>query len=302
MNATILSAAPLPLPSASAIEIVGETVYVIGDDAPYLYTFRATDLTPGQPMQLFETAHFSGGRLPKELKPDLEAMAFLPGETTVPAGLLVVGSGATSVRETGFWIPLADAEGSSVTVYPVSLTALYQTLRHHLPAGQPLNVEALATTRRHLWIFHRPVGTTAGRVCFRLDLDNARASFRQPAVPPRFRVHSYTVPDLNGQPGGLSGATFFDDRLFVTASVEVTDDPVRDGEVLGSFVGILNPRRPADGQFVPLAWSDGRPFREKVEGIAVRRQLTTHAYELVLVTDDDKGGSTALVVRLDLGT
>ncbi len=301
LRATILSSAPLPLPSASGIELVGETVFVISDDAPFLYRFQASDLAPGEPIRLFETAHFSSGRIPKALKPDLEAMTFLPPLPRDPGALLLAGSGATSVREGGFWVDFQFQNASSLTVFPVSLSVLYQSLRQYLPAGQSLNIEAMAATAKHLWLFQRPVGTTAGRLGFRFKMEDAYYAIRPPyREPPTIRPHQYTVPEVDGYPGGLSGATFFEDRLFVTASVEKTRDPVLDGEVLGSFVGVLDPEKPAEGHFAQLTWPDNRPFREKVEGVAVRRR-TAAGYELLLVTDDDKGGSTVLVVEVVVG-
>jgi hypothetical protein len=298
LRATILSSAPLPLPSASGIEIVGETAFVISDDAPFLYRFGAADLVPNEPIRLFETAHFSSGRIPKALKPDLEAMTYLPPLPHDFGTLLLAGSGASSVREGGFWIDFGLQSASSLTVFPVSLTVLYQSLRQYLPAGQALNIEAMAATAEHLWLFQRPVGTTAGRLGFRFKMEDAYAAIRPPhRVPPTIRPRLYTVPEVDGYPGGLSGATFFEDRLFVTASVEKTHDPVLDGEVLGSFVGILDPKKRLNGHFAQLTWPDGKPFREKVEGVAVRRK-TAVSYELLLVTDDDRGGSTVLVVEV----
>ena len=154
LTATIISAAPLPLPSASGIEIVGETAFVISDDAPFLYSFCTADLMPNAPIRLFETAHFSSGRIPKDLKPDLEAIAFLPASSAGGAGLLVAGSGATAAREGGFWVEI-DAENRSGAVYPVSLAGLYRALRMHLPAGQPLNLEACTSTATELLLFQR---------------------------------------------------------------------------------------------------------------------------------------------------
>ncbi len=309
LNATIISSAPLPLPSASGIELVGETAFVISDDSPFLYTFRAPDLMAGEPIRLFETAHFSTGRIPKHLKPDLEAITFLPpGPVSSGAndsgaaggGLLLAGSGATAARESGFWVELT-TDTRVGAVYPVSLAALYRALRRHLPRGQPLNIEALATTATELLLFQRPVGTERGRRCFRLPLAQARALLRPTAAdaapPLALRVSPYEAPTLLGHAAGLSGATIAYDRLFVTASVENTTDPVADGEILGSYVGVLDPQKPRKGCFGQLAWPDGRPFREKVEGVAVRQKLA-NGYELLLVTDDDHGGSTVVIVAV----
>ncbi len=297
LTATILSSAALPLPSASGIELVGATAYVISDDSPFLYRFRATDLTPHEPIRLFEPEKIVEGRIPKKRKPDLEAIALLPADAAGGAGLLIAGSGSKKRRDGGFWVAL-DPDGATGAVQPLDLEALYDVLRDHLPADQKLNLEALAATDTELLLFQRSVGTAAGRVCFRLPLPAVRALLHTEAPPiPAFQGMPYNVPDLDGQPGGLSGACVFEGRLFVTASVEISDDPVRDGEVLGSFVGLLDLRQPADGHFAHLAWPDGRPFREKVEGVAVRQKTAT-GYELLLVTDDDKGGSTVLVVAV----
>lgn len=60
------------------------------------------------------------------------------------------------------------------------------------------------------------------------------------------------------------------------------------------------PRR-AVTTFARLAWADGRAYRGKVEGLAVRRTRGPGRLELLLVTDDDLGGSTALVADVRLG-
>ena len=95
MRATILRQLDLPnLPSASGVEVVGDQAYIIGDDAPFLYRFDVHSFVAGKSVTLFETAHFSTGRIPKDLKLDLESMTVVPG----PAGettLLLLGSGAT---------------------------------------------------------------------------------------------------------------------------------------------------------------------------------------------------------------
>lgn len=293
MKATIQHAAPLPLPSASGIEIVGDVACVIGDDAPFLYIFRAADLAPIGRITLFDTADFASGRLPKALKPDLEAMTLLPDS----GRLVTIGSGATPAREQAFGIELTQ-QGTAGLVKAHSLTAIYAAFRRHLPPGMPLNLEALASTPAGLLFFQRPAGTTAGRIGFLVPLGEQVLTGELPTAA--FSTFRYTVPPIGGHPAGLSGATWFDGHLFVTASAEDTSDPVLDGEVMGSLVGVLDPRRPKDGRFVALEWPDGRPFREKVEGIAVRQKLMDGNYELVLVTDDDQGGSTAIVVHLHL--
>lgn len=302
MRATILRQLDLPnLPSASGVEILGDTVYIIGDDSPYLYRFGAADLQPGQAVTLFDTAHFSSGRIPKSLKPDLECLTALADASTGETGLLVFGSGATAARENGFWVPITSGKEPAVTVYPVGLGPLYAKLRESLPAGVTLNLEAAATTDTELVLFQRTVGSMAGNLLFRLPLP-AFLNFLHHRTPqlPDVRAQHYELPTINHKPAGFSGACFFDGRLFVTASVEDTTDAIADGEVLGSFVGILDADQPSDssGAFARLELPGHQPYRGKVESVAVRRALGKGRYELLLVTDDDQGGSTAVLVEV----
>ncbi|RZL09768.1 MAG: hypothetical protein EOO62_13750 [Hymenobacter sp.] len=117
------------------------------------------------------------------------------------------------------------------------------------------------------------------------------------AAPGAVRMLAFELPVLEGYAAGFSGATFVDNKLLVTASVEATADAVADGAVLGSFVGVVD-LAAQTATFARLAWADGRAYLGKVEGLAVRRTPTPGQHELLLVTDDDQGGSTALVAEL----
>jgi hypothetical protein len=305
MQALIRREAVLPdLPSASGVEIVGETAYIIGDDAPFLYQLNAGTLAAGARTTLFETAHFSSGRIPKDLKQDLECLTSLavPGCET---GLLVLGSGATAAREQGFWVPLQPA-GAAGTVYPLSLSGLYAALRPLLPKSIVLNLEAAAATPTELLLFQRTVGVSSGNLLFRLPLAATWAYLQRHTTQlPTITTQLFELPMVDGKPAGFSGAAWQDGRLLVTASVEDTTDAVLDGAVLGSFVGELTLLPPGKQAVLPvslarLQWPDGRPYRGKVEGVAVYRPLAPGRLELLLVTDDDAGGSTAVVAELTL--
>ncbi|WP_133273636.1 DUF6929 family protein [Hymenobacter radiodurans] len=304
MKATILRQFDLPdLPSASGVEVVGDTAYIIGDDSPFLYCFDARALKPNGRITLFETVHFSSGRLPKNLKPDLECLTAVPaagGDTA----LLVCGSGATAEREKGFWVTLPKQAGAGAAVYPLSLSTLYTALRKALPKSVVLNLEAAAATTTELLLFQRTVGSGAGNLLFRLPLQQAldfiqHRSSQLPSIQTQF----YQLPSIAKIPAGFSGATTHKGKLFVTASVEDTSDPVADGEVLGSFVGMLDlaqrSDRPLQTRFTQLIIPNGQPYRGKVESITVRREIAPQRYELLLVTDDDAGGSTAVLVELE---
>ena len=298
MTATILSETQLPgLPSASGVEIIGPTAYVIGDDSPYLYQLDAATLAPTGRIALFEaTADFASGRISKPIKPDLEcmvALAWPDGRT----GLLLLGSGSRPNRARGWFVPAA-----LPVPEPVDLAPLYAILSAYLHTGVVLNLEAAATTATELLLFQRTVGRADAALLFALPLAETLAFLTSPtgANPPVVHQLVFELPLIEGCPAGFSGATFVDGLLFVSASVENTADAVLDGAVLGSFVGVVDAVA-GTATLARLAWADGQPYFGKVEGLAVRQQLADGQFELLLVTDDDAGGSTAATARLWLG-
>ncbi|GAB3635298.1 hypothetical protein GCM10027422_08880 [Hymenobacter arcticus] len=299
MTATILSEAVLPqLPSASGVEIIGPMAYLVSDDAPFLYQLDAATLAPMGQVQLFETSDFGTGRIPKTAKPDLESMAAVVSPTGA-AGLLLCGSGSRPNRETGYFVglPAAGAPASAEPrfVQHLDLSGLYAQLRAQLPAGATLNIEATAATATELLLLQRTVGGGPA-LLFVLPLDATLAHLFEPRwpAPEPTRVLSFALPALDGHVAGFSGATYVAGLLLVTASVEATADAVADGAVLGSFVGVVD-LATQTATFARLTWADGRAYLGKVEGLAVRRTHGPGWLELLLVTDDDLGGSTALV-------
>jgi hypothetical protein len=302
VTATILSEVVLPhLPSASGVEIVGPTAYIVSDDAPYLYLLDAASLASTGRIQLFETADFGTGRIPKATKPDLESMAAVV-DLAGQAGLLLCGSGSRPNRDRGYFVslPADTAPAAAPPARPLDLHQLYTQLRAHLPPGTTLNIEAAATTATELLLLQRSVGGGPA-LLFGLPLGAVLAhllGLATPAPAP-VRVLPFALPTLDGHAAGFSGATYVNGKLLVTASVEATADAVADGAVLGSFVGVVDMEAQTVA-FAHLAWPDGRAFLGKVEGLAVRHSLDPGALELLLVTDDDRGGSTALVAQVHL--
>ena len=299
MTATILSESVISgLPSASGVEIIGPTAYIIGDDSPYLYRLDAATLTPLEPVRLFDTKHFDNGRISKKRKPDLECMVAL----TWPdgrAGLLLLGSGSRPTRDRAWFVPIDGAVPGLPEA--MDLTVLYDHLRAYLPAGVALNLEAAATTATELLLFQRTVGRTDAALLFVLPLGTVLRLLAGEAGASLPVPHQlvFQLPLIDGCAAGFSGATFVDGRLFVSASVENTTDAVLDGEVLGSFVGMVD-MVAQTATFARLVWADGRAYVGKVEGLAMRKLLGAGRWELLLVTDDDAGGSTAVVANLVL--
>jgi len=293
MTASVLSETPLAgLPSASGVEIIGRTAYVIGDDAAFLYQLDANTLVEEGRVRLFASEHDALARIPKLAKPDLECMTALRWPDG-HAGLLLLGSGSRPNRARGWFVSTEHAGPPQ----ELDLTALYAALQPLLPSGVVLNLEAAAATPAELFLLQRTVGRADAALLFRLPLAQVLALLAgATATVPEATAVLFQLPVIAGRAAGFSGATVAGEQLLVTASVEDTDDAVLDGAVLGSFVGVLDLARQS-ATFAPLTWANGQPYGGKVEGVAVRRTMAA-GYDLLLVTDDDAGSSTALLAEV----
>ena len=296
MTATVLAETSITgLPSASGIELIGPVAYVVSDDAPLVYLLDAATLLVVGQVRLYESTEFGSGRIPKSTKADVEALTALTWPSG-EVGVLAMGSGSTPARESGWFLSVAGGAAQ-----PVGLAPLYALLRACLPVGARLNVEAAASTDAELLLFQRSLGAGNAALMFRLPLQATLQFLTSGGAAPAVAAPQlFELPTIDGLAAGFSGATFVQGQLFVSASVEATDDAVLDGRVLGSFIGVLDEQHNAV-DFARLEWADGRAYIGKVEGLAVRRTLGLGRWELLLVTDDDAGGSTAVVAEIATG-
>ena len=293
MTATVYSEITIPgLPSASGVEIINETAYVIGDDSAFLHLLDAKTLLLTGNVRLFETDASGPARIAKADKPDLECMAALVWPDGRP-GLLLLGSGSLATRARGWFVPT----GGAPVPEALDLTPLYALLLPHLPTGVVLNLEAAATSDTELLLLQRTVGRADAALLFRLPLSATLAFLTGAATAPAVQALRFELPLIAGCAAGFSGATFVGERLFVTASAEDTADAVLDGEVLGSFIGVVDLEQET-AEFARLTWANGDAYLGKVEGLAVRQTVGAGHWELLLVTDDDAGGSTAVVAQV----
>ncbi len=290
------------LPSASGLEIINDKIFVIGDDSPLLYQLQADTWEQRATYPLFPTNHFATGRIPKPLKPDLECLAGLKFKNI--DYLLTFGSGSTAVRDTCYQIQLASAPATDPIIQAIPLKSLYRALQTDVAvtAGGTLNLEAAAASQEHLYLLQRSVSNGPDALLI-FALSEFMAYLKQPAGPvPAYTVIRFQLPTIRGIKAGFSGASFFDDKIFITASVENTNDAYLDGEVLGSFVGYIpvaqapNP----EVQTTRLRDRSGRFYRGKVESISIIQKNADHQYRALAITDNDNGQSELLELELTL--
>jgi len=286
---------PMPgIPSASGIASTPQGLFVIGDDSPWLFrldpAYRIVDrirIHPTDPV-------LATGRIPKRAKPDFEALAVR--DTAAGSELLVFGSG--SLPRTREVLAIVDAQSpDSARLHDVS--AYYATLRATagINAGA-LNIEAAVICGDTLSLFDR--GSTVIAGC---ELNALLAHLEHGAACPVPVIRRVPLPSLAGRSAGFSGATLLPDTasFLFTASVECSDNPLDDGEILGSFLGILDAT--SSGYDVrwcePLRDANGAVLPIKVESVTVLRREARGLCHLLMVTDSDDGDSQILEATLE---
>jgi hypothetical protein len=280
--------------SASGIEVIGNDVYIIGDDSPYLFVLDK-NLKLIRKILLTSQYKLSKGKIPKQKKPDLEALASfdIGGEKVI----LILGSG--SVRETrdkAFIVETGEVE--SINEY--SLLPLYDLLRKQkeIVKDRPLNIEAATVVENNIYLFQR--GNITGInvmiefplysfIHFLQDKKNAK---------PEFKIFSYNFEKYHGLTPGFSGATCIpgSKEILYTASLEDTQDEWYDGDVFESFIGIISEDRESFESTVIL--ESGIHFKGKVESVAILNQKKKGTLEVLAVTDSDGSVSEMLWIEV----
>ncbi len=274
------------IPSASGIELTGKDMYVIGDDSPWLFklneNFEITDK-----IRLFPKRQFSDSIIKKMEKPDLEAIAKGNEAGSI---LYAFGSGSKSPERD----LMVEINLSAKTSVEYSLKGFYSHIRAVAQLKEEqLNIEAAEVYQDQLYLFNR-----GENLIIKLSLSHFKAYLNDNTPLPPLEIFRINLPEIDGILAGFSGASKDPDHgiLFFTATVENTHNWIDDGEVLGSFIGIINLEElknnmKPDHLAILL---DKDLLRIKVESIAVIPPFNKGLAELVLVTDSDGGLSELL--------
>lgn len=275
------------LPSASGIEIIDDHVYVISDNTPWLYELDA-DYKIKDTLLIAPNTNLQGEIFEKDTKFDFEGIATFQDSTT---NLLIFGSGSKSLQRNKLvWLKKDDSISSQV----YDLSAFYQEIIKSTAIGKEnMNLEGISIENGKLFLFNRGNNSIweFSLQEFLSYLENEKHAF------PKFERHSIELPIFNGVQAGFSGATELDgtSRIIFTASLEDTENWVDDGDVLGSYVGIIELDELNDAyrpKLFPLE-AKGKMLKLKVESVAIKSEME-QAYRLLLVTDSDGGNSELL--------
>ena len=284
MKITVLNTLKIDkIPSGSGIVKSGDNYYVIGDDSPFLFSldkdFNTILKTP-----LLDSVNFLDERIIKVEKPDFEALEMV-GEKE----LVTFGSGSKSPERDVFaHILLKD----SITVEKYDISNFYNNLRK-LPIfkDSELNIEATAFHNNQIFLFNRKKN-----LILKFQYKALLSYIKEERDFPKPEIKQYSLPKINGIEAGFSGATALlgEPRIIFTASVENTDNAYDDGEILGSFIGMINISNNTISEVFTYCEIPNYEANLKVESVTVYEEIAPGKTKVVLITDDDRGNSIIL--------
>ncbi|NJW54872.1 DUF6929 family protein, partial [Salinimicrobium oceani] len=153
------------------------------------------------------------------------------------------------------------------------ISAFYEKLKElDVFRDSEFNIEAAAEYHGQFFLFNRKKN-----VVIKFKYEDFVAHIENDAPPPEVFVAEVTLPEINGLEAGFSGATAFPNMPFLifTASVEDTDNAYDDGDVLGSFIGVLdmeNYEIVGEMQRIPSPNEKGGEI--KVESVAIDKIIS----------------------------
>ncbi len=180
----------------------------------------------------------------KKSKLDFEAMAHYR-HPFLGDFIWAFGSGSKQPqRDSGiFWNLPIQEHNPTANAYKINLGPLYEVLqRRSQISPEKWNIEGACidySQEGALYLLNRLPATL-----IRIPLRDWFRYLEIGSIPhdKNIQINTYTLPEIQGHPSGFSGATYDSSRhsIWFSSSVEITDDPIRDGEILGSFIGEIS--------------------------------------------------------------
>ncbi len=282
------------LPSGSGLEVSGDSMYIISDNAPAYYKMDLRTMEYAvYPIKGFTS---DGYVIPKKTKHDLEGSVI--GKINGQEYLLAFGSGSSPRRETLLMIDIHHKKADR----KIPLARLYSALRTKYElSDEALNVEGAAVCKERLYLFLRKKNMVISMKW--ADFEQYISDPVEGNIPPSASEY-LMLPKHSGVSAGFSGATEIvykgEEAIMFCASLEHTPNHIDDGPVFGSYMGIMHPDKKGKMEIVALEIirnEKGKILKEKIESIAVISSETTN-YNTLIISDNDNGVSKLFEVAI----
>jgi hypothetical protein len=283
------------IPSASGIVYAKDKIFVVGDDSPWLYTLNK-EFEIIRKQRLSSLDSMVNGRMPKSIKPDFESLgSFSSGGADY---LLVLPSGSImESRDTAYTLFLAfDDLIKHRNVRPV-----FEQIKQQagMDPDDEINIEGLAISDDRAYLFHR--GNISGNFIAVFEAGSLLYHIDNDLVAiPEAEIYPIDLPGYGQVQSGFSGASMLPDQsgLLFSASLENTMDVVSDGEILGSYIGLMASGEPGRKSYrYGMVQQEGKMLALKIEGLAIQN-VTGNKIRAFAVCDNDNGTSEILELEI----
>jgi hypothetical protein len=290
LNSTLLT----DFPSGSSINYYRKKIYLIGDDATSILILDK-DYQQIDSLQLF---NYSGKRIPKADKVDLEASAFITIHQQ--EYFLLVGSASKPQREKVFLIPFTETglDMKSLRIYDDDKF----TDRMKRKGIEEVNMEGITIINDYLILTNRGNRKNQANHFLVTEVGFWREDRKVNLniIPVQINA-SYDVPSISE----ICYVETFD-ILLVTLSTEASDNAYDDGAIGNSYIGFinnisskLNNNDLTIDTLINLSEVHADFKNEKIEGVCVE---SIHDNTLIVhfVSDNDNGESKLFKAKLML--
>ena len=296
------------IPSGSGIELIDGIIYIIGDDSEFLYGLNH-ELRVLHKVELFSAPDKKKGRIPKPIKPDFESMVSF--EINGYSHVFVAGSGSRlPQRGMGYLIKLPTSYSKKHIVWEKDLNPLYHLISSHpdFEIGIELNIEASFIANEHFYFINR-----SGQQLIRYPLVEMIEYLQNHSESIPFpEIFLLDIPFIEGHAYTCSGACFFKDQIYITASCEATDNAYDDGEIIGSAIGSIsihdipergknksvNTKIPVQNISV-IKDEQGMILKTKWESMCVYEQDQDETLAALAIGDPDNGTSELFLLEIN---
>lgn len=276
-------------PSSSGMVYLKNNYYAVGDDSPFLFKLdnKFEIITKNAIFDFSDS--LKKGRIPKKIKPDFEAL-----ERISENEIIAFGSGSKSPERDVFLKLTIKNKKVSVESYNITLFYNYLSKLNCLKNSE-LNIEGLTFVNNTLYLFNR-----GKNIVFSVAYKDFFNFLNKQLLSPNVEFIEFNLPKINGIESGFSGATISNNKqtILVTSSVEATKNAYNDGEVLGSFIGIIPLEK---GKIQKSAkWTkinSEKPL--KVESITINKEISENEFKISLAVDNDDGKSSFLKGKIN---
>lgn len=264
------------LGAASGLVDTDHKLYIIGDNSGYLNVYHKSTKQLNKVCILNDKTLVDLTQISKAQKPDFEAICKHKNL------LFILGSGSTPNRNQQVIYRL---DTQSVTIKDLSKT--YQTLRQ-LAAISPenFNIEGAVFTGKEWFLFNRGNGIDGKNGIFCIETTDLSTMGKAVFNPVK-------LPHIGAVEASFTDAILLNNALFFTATCENTQSTYNDGEILGSFIGSINPKT------YRLNFSYRIAGQHKFEGLTCLKN-DKNRISFLLCEDADNDILSTVIYQLDL--